>query len=166
MTHRIKVQLAPNMVGSMSTDDPKQYDQWLQQLADQGYAMVDVSPSEHGLTVPIYAHVTSRLEYVMPELAALLRNPQFAMEPTLDKWVRSDIKEALHRWATGSNPFLGGFLSAVVSGNLHEAVGRADTYNLHTLPAIVAWLHNHAPSLCWGTPERMQAWSQAAKERN
>lgn len=52
----------------------------------------------------------------------------------------------------------GDFLCAIISNNLSEAVGRADEENLHNLPAFIGWLYNEAPSRCWGSPERMEAW--------
>jgi hypothetical protein len=52
----------------------------------------------------------------------------------------------------------GGFLTAVLRNDLVEAVGRADDQNLHIIPAIVAYLYNEAPSRCWGSPERVDAW--------
>jgi hypothetical protein len=57
-----------------------------------------------------------------------------------------------HGWPLGS------FLTAVISNNLSEAVGRADYENLANLPAYVAYLYNEAPSPCWGSPEKMDEW--------
>jgi len=52
----------------------------------------------------------------------------------------------------------GGFLQAVICNNLSEAVGRADDENIRNLPAYVNFFYNHAPSQCWGSPEKMIKW--------
>ena len=57
----------------------------------------------------------------------------------------------------------GGFLLAVLSNDLREAVGRADENNQQALPDIVSWLYNEAPSTCWGTPERVEQWLEARR---
>lgn len=53
---------------------------------------------------------------------------------------------------------LGHFCTAVVSNDLKAAVQRADDDNIVALPLIVAWLWNNAPSVCWGSPERVEEW--------
>lgn len=52
----------------------------------------------------------------------------------------------------------GGFMEAVLSNNLSEAVARADERHMIAIPAIVFFLYNEAPSGCWGTPERVRDW--------
>ena len=52
----------------------------------------------------------------------------------------------------------GSFLSAVLSNDLREAVGRADDTNIHCLPAYIRWLYNEAPAMCWGSPEAVDSW--------
>jgi len=52
----------------------------------------------------------------------------------------------------------GDFLSAVIMNNLAEAIGRADDENIRNLPAYVNFFYNHAPSQCWGSPEKMATW--------
>ena len=52
----------------------------------------------------------------------------------------------------------GGFLQAVICNNLSEAVSRADDENIRNLPAYVNFFYNHAPSQCWGSPEKMIKW--------
>lgn len=58
----------------------------------------------------------------------------------------------------------GGFLQAVLSNQLKEAFGRADTDNLTNLQAFVAFLNWEAPSDCWGSAEKYQAWTTSAEE--
>jgi hypothetical protein len=53
---------------------------------------------------------------------------------------------------------VGDFLRAVICNDLKNAVGHADDVNVHNLPAYCAYLHNHAPSDCHGSPEKYKAW--------
>lgn len=52
----------------------------------------------------------------------------------------------------------GSFLFAVLANNLRDAVLQADAKSLEGLPAIMGWLHNEAPSQCWGSPEKVNGW--------
>jgi hypothetical protein len=54
----------------------------------------------------------------------------------------------------------GGFLQAVICNDLKEAVGRADLENMANLPAFVSYFYNEAPAICWGSKEKMLAWSK------
>lgn len=71
--------------------------------------------------------------------------------------VRDDMIEAIVGYVErGWQP--GDFLTAVITNNLSEAVGRADDDNLHNLPAFVAYFYNETPSACWGSRANMEAW--------
>lgn len=52
----------------------------------------------------------------------------------------------------------GDFLRAVLSNNLFDAVGRADSTNLPLIPLYVRWLYNRAPIGCYGSPKVVEAW--------
>ncbi len=52
----------------------------------------------------------------------------------------------------------GHFLTAIITNNLREAVGRADDDNVQIIPAYVGYFYNEAPSACWGSIEKMNAW--------
>ena len=52
----------------------------------------------------------------------------------------------------------GHFLTAVICNDLSVAVGKADDINIDNLPAFAAYLYNEAPSPCWGSKEKMEAW--------
>ena len=56
----------------------------------------------------------------------------------------------------GTSP--GGFLTSVLENNLVNAVCRADTKNTEALRAIVQWVYNCAPSKCWGSKDKVEAW--------
>lgn len=52
----------------------------------------------------------------------------------------------------------GDFLRAVINNDLKDAVGRADSESKQALADIVGWLHNFAPSGCWGRPGAYEGW--------
>ena len=52
----------------------------------------------------------------------------------------------------------GSFLTAVLSNDLADAVGRADDINRDRISDIVTWLYNYAPSGCWGNPDKVASW--------
>lgn len=53
---------------------------------------------------------------------------------------------------------VGGFLTAVLKNNLHEAVFRADSENLRQLEAIVRFVYWELPGDCWGDTVKVEAW--------
>ena len=73
------------------------------------------------------------------------------------------MQESLWNYVTKHYP-IGGFLRAVLSNNLMEAVGKADDNNLPSLPAYTNWLYNDAPSDCHGSPEKVDAWLALREE--
>jgi hypothetical protein len=52
----------------------------------------------------------------------------------------------------------GHFLSAVLSNDLREAVGRADDENVRLLPEYIRFLYNNVPQRCWGSREKFDNW--------
>ncbi|MES2531950.1 MAG: hypothetical protein V4636_13010 [Pseudomonadota bacterium] len=58
--------------------------------------------------------------------------------------------------AAGIEP--GSFLTAVLCNDLRGACMRADTTNQRRLYDYVFFLYNYAPSTCWGSPEKVDAW--------
>jgi hypothetical protein len=85
---------------------------------------------------------------------------QLDIDPTDEKFIRPNIKEALRQWGAREHPFVGDFLRAVLSNNLMEAMGRADGYNVRTLPAICAYVYNELPSPSHGSPEAVREWQE------
>ena len=59
---------------------------------------------------------------------------------------------------------LGSFLEACVENDLRNAFGRADEESREHLFEIVKWLHNEAPSTCWGSREKRIAWQEVRAE--
>lgn len=54
----------------------------------------------------------------------------------------------------------GHFLTAVICNDLREACSRADDENRRLLFEYVGFFYSHAPSDCWGGPEKYKAWMQ------
>jgi hypothetical protein len=52
----------------------------------------------------------------------------------------------------------GGFLEAVLSNDLREAIGRADGTNGPALAHILSFIYDELPSSCWGSPAKYENW--------
>lgn len=81
----------------------------------------------------------------------------------LEHWLAtSDVPAHLHSGLVhyiGDRRPVGGFLTAVLSNDLKEAVARAaDPATQASLPRIVFFLYNHAPGPCWGSAADVEAW--------
>ena len=57
----------------------------------------------------------------------------------------------------------GDFLTAVICNDLFEAISRADDTNMRNLPAYIGYFYNKAPSECFGSKEKMDAWIKAKR---
>lgn len=67
------------------------------------------------------------------------------------------MQGALKRWIEdGKAP--GHFLSALLNNNLKETFARADDVNAAHVRNYIRYLYNYAPSDCWGSPAKVQAW--------
>jgi hypothetical protein len=49
---------------------------------------------------------------------------------------------------------------ACLTNDLTGAVSRADFDSLQAIPAIVSYLYNEVPSVCWGSKEKVKAWGE------
>ena len=58
----------------------------------------------------------------------------------------------------------GDFLQAVISNDLKESFGKADIHNRERMFDIVSWFYNNAPAECWGSKEKMIAWSEMMRK--
>ena len=67
------------------------------------------------------------------------------------------ILESLDNYAKDKVP-TGGFLRAVLSNNLFDAICRADLENLLALHQICKYIYNEIPSTCWGSPVIVKEW--------
>lgn len=55
----------------------------------------------------------------------------------------------------------GHFLTAVLENDFVEAVCRADHENLARILDFAHFIYNEAPQPCWGSVEKVTAWSEA-----
>lgn len=67
------------------------------------------------------------------------------------------IKHSLKLYVEKKIP-TGGFLEAVLSNDLCDAIGRADAENARQLKEIVVYIYNEIPSTCWGSREKVKKW--------
>ena len=67
--------------------------------------------------------------------------------------VRAALGHAEHGRETG------GFVRAVLCNDLSAAVAHADSESLAALPEIVRYVYNDLPSKCWGSQDKVAAWS-------
>lgn len=54
----------------------------------------------------------------------------------------------------------GHFLTAVLSNDLRGAFERADDVNSAAIGNYLRFLYNYAPTGCWGSADRFNAWCQ------
>jgi hypothetical protein len=52
----------------------------------------------------------------------------------------------------------GSFLTALLSNDLRETFARADEENSRSIKNWLIFLYNYAPSDCWGSPAKFNAW--------
>jgi len=57
----------------------------------------------------------------------------------------------------------GDFMHAVLTNDLRQAASYADDGNARALCAIVAYLYNEAPSIAWGSAEKVNAWLKSKR---
>jgi hypothetical protein len=93
---------------------------------------------------------------------------QFLSQRNLDAFDEHGIPDYMRggviRWIEdGVTP--GDFLTAVITNNLSEAVGRADLHNQAALVGYVKWFYNNAPTGCHGGPSVMETWPALLRER-
>lgn len=66
--------------------------------------------------------------------------------------------DSLAGYITGEHKYVGGFLAALLSNNLKDTFARADDINRDAIFQYLRFLHNYAPSGCWGSEERFFDW--------
>ena len=65
--------------------------------------------------------------------------------------------DALERYVQNGCPVCS-FLSAVLDGDLFEAVARADESSLRSLKAFVMLIYNYFPASSWGSKKHREKW--------
>lgn len=74
-----------------------------------------------------------------------------------DFYIPERMMCGITRWVEDAI-YPGHFLTAILSNDLAEAVGRADDENMQNIPAYMGYLYNMVPSACHGSVEKMKAW--------
>jgi hypothetical protein len=118
--------------------------------------VVDASVQEHRLPHSITERIiemsttTTEFEHPTYNKGNVVVKANWALIP-------DSMIGGLRRWIENGIP-PGHFLTAVLTNDLREAVKRADDTNINRLPDYVKFLHNYAPSGCWGSVENFMRW--------
>ena len=72
--------------------------------------------------------------------------------------IPTHTQAALNRYVNNHIP-PGGFLTAVLTNNLFDAIAHADKENILALKEICQYVYNEIPGACWGSKEKMHKWT-------
>ena len=78
--------------------------------------------------------------------------------------MKESVLSALKRYRDEHCP-TGSFVRAVLENNLMEAIGQADEENRRDIVEICRFLYWDMPSICHGSPERVEAWLEFGWDR-
>lgn len=73
------------------------------------------------------------------------------------------MRDPIVRWIEHGEPtpkLAGSFLRALLTNNLFEAFAFADEENADAMRSWVMFLYNFAPSQCYGSAEKINAWHE------
>jgi hypothetical protein len=80
-------------------------------------------------------------------------------DEAIPRGVPEHLIQGLYDWASSEHcVYPGGFLCAVLEGDLFGAYGRADQLTLEGMQALVMFVYNQLPAGCWGSKDKMKAW--------
>jgi hypothetical protein len=84
---------------------------------------------------------------------------QYPADHNQDLWeeVPKHLRDGLRNYFMTRRP-TGGFLRAVLEGNLFKAHGSADPASSECMPAICSYIYNCAPAESYGSPEKVAKW--------
>ena len=99
-----------------------------------------------------------------PECGEWVEGKPIALNPGAYHLISGKILEAINRFAL-LHEKKGGFLMAVFSNNLREAIAHADDQNRPVIVQILGYCYNEIPGSCWGSPEMVKAWLEIPKEK-
>ena len=71
--------------------------------------------------------------------------------------MKQNIKEAIDRYVSVGCP-VGDFLTAVLSNDLMDALGRADNDNRDSIFDICSYIYNNIPASCHGSRKAVKDW--------
>jgi hypothetical protein len=72
--------------------------------------------------------------------------------------ISAEMVDAIKRY-TDNKVQPGEFLTHIICNDpIRDCIESADSQNMANLPAFLAYFVNEAPSQCWGSREKMEAW--------
>ena len=83
--------------------------------------------------------------------------PDREFDTALETHIPNYMHASVRRYVIDRQP-VGDFLTAVVENNLKAAIACADSQNAQSLAGYVMFFHNHTPSACWGSKEKVKEW--------
>ena len=107
--------------------------------------------------------MTNRNQNVAEPLRSLVNSfaPEVDGEPVDYETCPEQHRESLRLFIErGIDPGTG--LKLILAHDL-AAVCYCDDQTVAQLPALFRWIYNHAPSLCHGSKERVEAWGKARR---
>ena len=78
----------------------------------------------------------------------------------MQELIPAHMRQSLIRWV-GLGIYPGGFLTAVLENDLFGAYRKADDINSRCIRDYIIFLHNYAPSNCFGSYERAERWAES-----
>ena len=75
------------------------------------------------------------------------------------------IQEDLDAYADTGRP-VGDFLRSCIENDLRRAIAFADDNSLKVIPAVVGYLYNRCPSVCWGREGAFMSWLDRKRKEN
>ena len=84
---------------------------------------------------------------------------QEALNELVPKHIHGGILRYIHE---GIEP--GDFLYSIITNDLRGSFGRADHINKPRIGDILMFFYNYAPGICWGSPEKVEAWIERFNE--
>ena len=77
--------------------------------------------------------------------------------------IKPEIIDSIKAYAERGIP-TGGFLYAVLTNDMMEALFRADAENRVALYDIVSYIYNNIPGDAWGSPSKVEMWMNKKRE--
>lgn len=95
------------------------------------------------------------IDFKTDEFVQMHHHPDIS--PTDWRRIPPAIRDGLKLYVEHYYP-VGHFLTAVLSNDLFQAVGRADADSMAGLNAIVSFIYCECPSACHGSREKVKEW--------
>lgn len=134
---------------NLSTFGPQQQSAIIRALNDQGWHIMDEVPDTEWQRI-VNSTLQLRVNSCAIPFEAALAHEQYCRIP---RQVLASVYGYVNR-----REITGHFLTAVLSNNLFDAVGRADKESMESLRELVVFIHMEVPSCCHGSLENVAHW--------